>query len=81
MLHSPTHTDTVQKAKLVNGSMTGIYKPVKVYVDARVERTDIGIGDIGDIGDIGVKANIQKVPTETSEFIQRAGDARGAQIV
>ena len=51
--------------------MIGTYKPVKVYVDGRVERTDIG----------GVKANIQKVPTETSAFIQRAGDARGAHIV
>ena len=55
---------------VANGPMIGIYKPVKVYLDAWVERTDIG-----------VKANMQKVPTATSAFIQRAGDARGAHIV
>ena len=36
-----------------------------MYADARVERTDIGIGDIG------VKANMQKVPAETNHTKSR----------
>ena len=54
--------------------MIGIYKPAEVYADARVERTDIGIGDIG------VKANMQKVPAETNHTKSRGCTLRSDRI-